>query len=222
MGPCIKSEAAALGSEKHLSRAGVGKLLQGQKVNMLGLWAMRSLLQLFNPAIVMQKQSLTLCKWTGMAENETVGMASPTQWTWVWETSGDSEGQERLVCCSPWGHNWVTEQQQLLSEGTAIIYCSSRTPFGKFSIFHCLLGHLCSRCWKAYVPWGLLSSAFLMPVHGWSFRVLRGLKVSNNHRLSKARVLFFFLAVWLSDDSVVTFQFHLPGATPTVLSRLGS
>ena len=62
MGPCIKSEAAALGSEKHLSRAGVGKLLQGQKVNMLGLWAMRSLLQLFNPAIVMQKQSLTLCK----------------------------------------------------------------------------------------------------------------------------------------------------------------
>ena len=30
-------------------------------------------------------------------------MASPTQWTWVWANSGDSEGQGSLVCCSPWG-----------------------------------------------------------------------------------------------------------------------
>ena len=97
-------------------------------------------------------------------------------------------------------HDWVTEQQ-LLSEGTAIIYYSSRTPFGKFSIFHCLLGHLCSRCWKAYVPWGLLSSAFLISVHGWSFRVLRRLKVSNNHRRSKARVVFSFGSLTLSQLS---------------------
>ena len=30
-------------------------------------------------------------------------MASPTQWTWVWPTPRDSEGQASLVCCSPWG-----------------------------------------------------------------------------------------------------------------------
>lgn len=62
-------------------------------------------------------------------------------------------------------------------------------------------------------------SACWLPVDGWSFRVARGLKVSNNHRIFKARVLF--LAVWLS-NSVVSFQFHLPGTTPIVFSRLGS
>ena len=38
-------------------------------------------------------------------------MASPTPWTWVW----DSEGQGSLVCCSPWGckesdtiNDWTT------------------------------------------------------------------------------------------------------------------
>ena len=30
-------------------------------------------------------------------------MASQTQWTWVWQTHGDSEGQGGLVCCNPWG-----------------------------------------------------------------------------------------------------------------------
>ena len=30
-------------------------------------------------------------------------IASPNQWTWVWENSSDSEGQKSLVCCSPWG-----------------------------------------------------------------------------------------------------------------------
>ena len=32
-------------------------------------------------------------------------MASPTQWTWIWETLGDCEGQGRsLACFSPRGH----------------------------------------------------------------------------------------------------------------------
>ena len=31
-------------------------------------------------------------------------VASLTQWTWVWRTPGDSEGQGGLVCCSAWGH----------------------------------------------------------------------------------------------------------------------
>ena len=30
-------------------------------------------------------------------------IASPNQWTWVWENSSDSEGQKSLVCCSPRG-----------------------------------------------------------------------------------------------------------------------
>ena len=30
-------------------------------------------------------------------------MASPTQWTWVWASSGSCDGQGGLACCSPWG-----------------------------------------------------------------------------------------------------------------------
>ena len=30
-------------------------------------------------------------------------MASPTQWTWVWEALGVGDGQESLVCYRPWG-----------------------------------------------------------------------------------------------------------------------
>ena len=35
----------------------------------------------------------------GTAEDELVGMASPTQWTWVWV----SFGNWWWTCCSPWG-----------------------------------------------------------------------------------------------------------------------
>ena len=31
------------------------------------------------------------------------------------QTPGDSEGQGSLVCCSPWGHDLVTEQKNLCS-----------------------------------------------------------------------------------------------------------
>ena len=30
-------------------------------------------------------------------------MVSPTQWTESEQTLGESEGQESLACCSPWG-----------------------------------------------------------------------------------------------------------------------
>ena len=30
-------------------------------------------------------------------------MTSSTQWTWIWATLGDSNGQANLACCSPWG-----------------------------------------------------------------------------------------------------------------------
>ena len=39
-------------------------------------------------------------------------MGSPTQWTWVWASSGVGDGQGSLVCCSPWGHKestWLSE-----------------------------------------------------------------------------------------------------------------
>ena len=29
-------------------------------------------------------------------------MASPTQWTWVWVSSGSQWGKGGLVCCGPW------------------------------------------------------------------------------------------------------------------------
>ena len=42
-------------------------------------------------------------------------MASLTQWTWVWASSG--EGQGSLACYSPWSqgvrHDWMTEQQEI-------------------------------------------------------------------------------------------------------------
>ena len=31
-------------------------------------------------------------------------LATSTQWTWVEQTPGESEGQGSLLCCSPWGH----------------------------------------------------------------------------------------------------------------------
>ena len=38
-------------------------------------------------------------------------MASSTQWTWVWANSGDSEGQESLVCSNTWSHKeWGTTE----------------------------------------------------------------------------------------------------------------
>ena len=54
-------------------------------------------------------------------------MASLTQWTWVWETLGNSEGQGSLECCSPCDckESDTTEQLNnkiLLSTITTIIY----------------------------------------------------------------------------------------------------
>ena len=31
-------------------------------------------------------------------------MASRTQWTWVWASSGSCDGQGGLACCNPWDH----------------------------------------------------------------------------------------------------------------------
>ena len=38
----------------------------------------------------------------GVTEDD--GWMASTQWIWVEQTVGDSEGQGSLVCCNPWGH----------------------------------------------------------------------------------------------------------------------
>ena len=47
-------------------------------------------------------------RWKAEGEGDDRGwdgwMASLTQWTWVWASSGVGDGQESLGCCSPWGH----------------------------------------------------------------------------------------------------------------------
>ena len=40
-------------------------------------------------------------------------MASRTQWTWVWVAPGVGDGQESLVCCSPWCHKESDSNEQL-------------------------------------------------------------------------------------------------------------
>ena len=41
------------------------------------------------------------------------GMASPTQWTWVWVNSKVDNGQGVLVCCSPWGGKELDTTERL-------------------------------------------------------------------------------------------------------------
>ena len=59
-----------------------------------------------------------------MTEDETVGWHQQINRNESEQTLGDGEGQESLVCCSPWGcrvrHDLATEQQQqdLLVDGS--------------------------------------------------------------------------------------------------------
>ena len=46
-------------------------------------------------------------------------MASPPQWTWVWENSRSRWWTEKLVCCSP----WVAKSQTRLSNWTELNWC---------------------------------------------------------------------------------------------------
>ena len=39
-------------------------------------------------------------------------MASPTQWTWIWEKPRNDEGQGKLACCSPWGRKELDATEQ--------------------------------------------------------------------------------------------------------------
>ena len=49
----------------------------------------------------------------GTTKDEMVGWASPTQWTWIWASSGSWWWTGRLACCSPWGHKDLDTTEQL-------------------------------------------------------------------------------------------------------------
>ena len=49
----------------------------------------------------------------GMTEDEMVGWHSPTQWTWVWVSSGNWWWTGSLACCSPWSHKELDTTEQL-------------------------------------------------------------------------------------------------------------
>ena len=64
------------------------------------------------------EKTLMLGRLKGGGEGDDRGwdgwMASPTQWTWAWASSGRWLRTGKLACCSPWGHkesDCETEQQ---------------------------------------------------------------------------------------------------------------
>ena len=66
------------------------------------------------------------------------------------QTLGDSEGQESLVCCSPWGrrvgHELVTEQQKLLSKPQESASSLSAFILQDAQGGPCTWAHLLTRC----------------------------------------------------------------------------
>ena len=58
-------------------------------------------------------------------------MASPTQWTWVWATPGESEGQGSLVCCISRGHKESDMTDRLKDNISFLIKCLLM-PFTNF------------------------------------------------------------------------------------------
>ena len=72
----------------------------------------------------------------GMTEDETFGWHHWLSGLEFEQTLGDSEGQESLACCSPWGrrvgHDWAIEQQQSKNEGGRVSKKQMATK-GEFS-----------------------------------------------------------------------------------------
>ena len=58
-------------------------------------------------------------------------MASPTQWIWVWVSSGGWWWTEKPVCCSPWSRKeWDTTDWLNWTEATwAIVLCPNTVSF---------------------------------------------------------------------------------------------
>ena len=52
----------------------------------------------------------------GIKEDEMVGCHHRLNGHAFEQAPGHSEGRKSLACCSPWGHNWVTEQQYTQKE----------------------------------------------------------------------------------------------------------
>ena len=63
------------------------------------------------------EKTLMLGKIEGRRRRGQQRMASPTQWTCVWASSGRCDGQGGLACCSPWGR-----KETRLSDWTELIH----------------------------------------------------------------------------------------------------
>ena len=79
----------------------------------------------------------------GTTEDEIVGWHHQLDGHEFEQTPGDSEGQESLACCSPWGHkdkatghDWATEQQPLSFRTPSCLLWSSSVPPVSLSIHH--------------------------------------------------------------------------------------
>jgi len=71
-------------------------------------------------------------------------MASPTQWTWVWEPLGVGDGQGDLACCSLWGCKELDTTKRLnWSEVRWLMYALHFKWWARSSLFLPLLLFLC-------------------------------------------------------------------------------
>ena len=64
----------------------------------------------------------------GKTEDEIVGWYHQLNGHEFEQTPGDGEGQGSLECCSPWGHNWATEEQSMFSYGSLHTYTHTPIP----------------------------------------------------------------------------------------------
>ena len=107
-------------------------------------------------------------------------ITSPTQWTWIWVTLGDSEGQGTLACCSPWGRKesdtteWLNNNLVLSTQIQSWIYLSAywlRTwPDweGRWGwVYRWQVGQRMSRQVTWQVTWHYLSKEGLMRSQTW-------------------------------------------------------
>ena len=67
-------------------------------------------------------------RWKAGGEGDNRGwdgwMASLTQWTWVWASSGVGGGQGSLACCSPWGGKELDTAERLNNSSSSAAFKS--------------------------------------------------------------------------------------------------
>ena len=87
-------------------------------------------------------------------------MASLTQWTWVWVSSGVGDGQGGLACCSPWGCKQ--------SDTTELLTWTTHT-------------RPCVRCWRYGNNLGIVVALDLMDLFGIHISGTSGAFITDKH-----------------------------------------